>query len=51
MGFMNALEEFEIYSAYANPRSRDIVLNDHLNFVANRLYDIALSLLAGATIR
>ena len=39
--FMNALEEFEIYSAYANLRSRDIVLNDQLNFGSKRLYDTA----------
>ena len=48
---MNALEEFEIYSAYANLSSRDFVLNDQLNFGSNRLYDTALSLLAETTIK
>lgn len=48
--FMNALEEFEIYSAHANLSSCDFVLNDQLNFGSNRLYDTALSLLTKTTI-
>ena len=48
---MNALEEFEIYSAHADPSSRDCVLIDQLNFASNHLYDTALKLLAGNKIR
>ena len=42
--YMNALEEFEIYRAYNDVHSRDFVLNDHLNFKSNPLYDTAINL-------
>ena len=44
--YMDAIEEFEIYKAYNNINSRDFILNDHLNFKSNPLYDTALNLLS-----
>ena len=41
---MNALEEFEIYRAYANISSRGSVLNNQLNFKSNLVDDTALNL-------
>ena len=39
---MNALEEFEIYSAYNNDDTKPRVWNDQLLFKSNILYDTAL---------
>ena len=40
--YMDAWEEYEIYSGHNNPVTHDGILNDKLNFKSNPLYDTAL---------
>ena len=41
---MNAIEEYEIYKAYKNKKTEEVILNDQLNFQSNLLYDTAIRL-------
>ena len=40
--YLNAREEFEIYKAHNDKYYRKFILNDHLHFKSNPLYDTAL---------
>ena len=40
--YMNAIEEYEIYKAYKNKKTEEVILNDQLNFQSNLLYDTAI---------
>ena len=42
--YMSAVEEFEIYKAFKNKNTKEVLLNEQLNFQSNSLYDTAIRL-------
>ena len=42
--YISAVEEFEIYKAFKNKNTKEVLLNEHLNFQSNSLYGIVVRL-------
>ena len=49
--YMSAVEEFEIYKAFKDTNTKEILLNEQLQFQSNSLYDTAIQIQTKSTVR
>ena len=48
---MSAVEEFEIYKAFKDTNTKEIFLNEQLQFQSNSLYDTTIQIQTKSTVR